>query len=51
VGENFFTGPNRSFGPSAGMDPQAEQFRGPGAPRGVWLGVRYSLQRQPVANP
>ena len=43
VGENFFTGPNRTFGPSAGADPEAEQFRGPGAPRGVWVGVRYSL--------
>jgi outer membrane receptor protein involved in Fe transport len=43
VGENFFTGPNRTFGPAAGEDPEAEQFRGPGAPRGAWLGVRYSF--------
>jgi outer membrane receptor protein involved in Fe transport len=43
VGQNFFTGPNRTFGPAAGVDPAAEQFRGPGAPRGAWLGVRYSF--------
>jgi outer membrane receptor protein involved in Fe transport len=43
VGENFFNGPDRTFGPAAGVDPQAEQFRGPGAPRGAWLGVRYSF--------
>ncbi|HVY81272.1 MAG TPA: TonB-dependent receptor [Steroidobacteraceae bacterium] len=43
VGENFFTGPDRTFGPAAGVDPAAEQFRGPGAPRGAWLGVRYSF--------
>jgi outer membrane receptor protein involved in Fe transport len=43
VGENFFTGPNRTFGPTAGADPEPEQFRGPGAPRGAWLGVRYSF--------
>jgi outer membrane receptor protein involved in Fe transport len=46
VGENFFTGPNRTFGPAAGVDPAAEQFRGPGAPRGVWVGVRYSFGGQ-----
>jgi outer membrane receptor protein involved in Fe transport len=43
VGENFFTGPNRTFGPAAGFDPVAEQFRGPGAPRGAWLGIRYAF--------
>jgi iron complex outermembrane recepter protein len=43
VGENFFTGPGRTFGPSAGVEPVAEQFRGPGAPRGAWIGVRYSV--------
>ncbi len=46
VGENFFTGPGRTFGPAAGADPVAEQFRGPGAPRGAWLGVRYSCGGQ-----
>jgi iron complex outermembrane receptor protein len=43
VGENFFTGPGRTFGPAAGVDPRAEQFRGPGAPLGLWLGVQYSF--------
>jgi iron complex outermembrane recepter protein len=43
VGENFFTGPDRTFGPAAGSDPVPEQFRGPGAPRGVWVGVRYAF--------
>lgn len=46
VGENFFTGPDRTFGPSVGIDPAAEQFRGPGAPFGVWVGVRYSFGGQ-----
>lgn len=43
VGENFFTGPNRTFGPAVGVDAQAEQFRAPGAPRGIWVGVRYEF--------
>ena len=43
VGENFFTGPGKTFGPAAGIDPVNEQFRGPGAPRGAWVGVRYSF--------
>ena len=51
VGENFFTGPNLTFGPSAGVAAEAEQFGGPGAPRGVWLGVKYSLQRKAGATP
>ncbi|HMX15482.1 MAG TPA: TonB-dependent receptor [Rhodocyclaceae bacterium] len=38
LGENFFTGPGRSFNATA---PAAEQFRGPGVPRGVWVGLRY----------
>ena len=41
VGQNFFTGPNRTFGPSSGNDPVTEQFRAPGTPRGAWFGVRY----------
>jgi outer membrane receptor protein involved in Fe transport len=48
VGENFFTGPDRTFGPGAGVAPAAEQFRGPGAPRGVWLGIRYSFGAKPA---
>jgi outer membrane receptor protein involved in Fe transport len=43
VGENFFTGPGKTFGPTAGVDPVNEQFRGPGAPIGAWIGVRYSV--------
>ena len=46
LGENFFTGPNRTYGPAAGIDPRAEQFRGPGTPFGAWLGVKYSLGAQ-----
>ncbi len=46
VGENFFTGPGRTFGPAAGIDPVNEQFRGPGAPIGAWVGVRYSFGGQ-----
>jgi outer membrane receptor protein involved in Fe transport len=49
VGENFFTGPNRTFGPTAGVDPVPEQFRGPGAPRGMWLGVRYAFDHSQAA--
>ena len=45
IGENFFTGPNRSFGPLSGADPVNEQFRGLGAPRGIWVGVRYAFDQ------
>jgi outer membrane receptor protein involved in Fe transport len=38
LGQNVFTGPGRTFHPDS---PVAEQFRGPGAPRGAWIGVRY----------
>ena len=41
LGRNVFVTPGRSFD---GANPRAEQFRGYGAPRGVWLGVRYSWQ-------
>jgi outer membrane receptor protein involved in Fe transport len=50
VGENFFTGPDRTFGPTAGEEPQPEQFRGPGAPRGAWVGVRYSFGGSSAAS-
>jgi outer membrane receptor protein involved in Fe transport len=43
LGENFFTGPDRSFGPAVGVAPAASQFRGPGAPFGAWVGVRYGF--------
>ena len=46
VGENFFTGPGRTFGPTAGVDTVNEQFRGPGAPIGAWIGVRFSFGGQ-----
>ena len=38
LGQNFFTGPARSFD---GTNPAVEQFRGPGVPRGAWVGLRY----------
>lgn len=50
VGENFFTGPDRTFGPASGIDPASEQFRGPGAPRGMWVGVNYSFRRRPAGG-
>jgi outer membrane receptor protein involved in Fe transport len=51
VGQNFFTGPDRTFGPSTGVDPRPEQFRGPGAPRVFLLGVRYSFGRRSKTSP
>ena len=42
LGANAFTGPGGSFGPASGVDPMSEQFRAPGAPRGVWVGLRYA---------
>lgn len=45
LGSNVFTGPNRTFGPSLGIAPIAEQFRGVGAPRGIWVGLRYAFGR------
>jgi len=41
LGANAFTGPNRSFGPALGIDAVPEQFRAIGAPRGIWIGLRY----------
>jgi outer membrane receptor protein involved in Fe transport len=41
LGANAFTGPDGSFGPVHGVDPEREQFRAPGAPRGIWVGLRY----------
>jgi len=43
LGANAFTGPDRTFGPALGIDPVAEQFRGIGAPRGFWIGLRYTF--------
>jgi outer membrane receptor protein involved in Fe transport len=39
LGQNFFNGPGRSFSPDAVTN---EQFLGVGAPRGVWVGLRYA---------
>jgi iron complex outermembrane receptor protein len=39
LGENFFNGPNHTFD---GANPVNEQFVGPGAPRGVWIGLHYA---------
>ena len=38
IGENLFTGPGRTFDGANGIN---EQFRGPGVPRGAWVGLRY----------
>jgi iron complex outermembrane receptor protein len=40
LGSNVFTGSGNSFD---GNNPVNEQFRGYGAPRGVWLGMRYKF--------
>ncbi|MCA8204208.1 TonB-dependent receptor [Burkholderia sp. AU33545] len=39
IGRNVFAGPNHSFD---GINPVNEQFVGPGAPRGAWVGARYA---------
>ena len=41
LGRNVFATPGQGFD---GANPRAEQFRGYGAPRGVWMGVRYSWE-------
>jgi len=43
LGANAFTGPDRTFGPAQGIAPVSEQFRGLGAPRGFWIGLRYAF--------
>lgn len=49
LGENAFVGPDKGFGPAAGLDPVAEQFRAVGAPRAAWLTLEYqwSKERRP----
>jgi outer membrane receptor protein involved in Fe transport len=47
LGSNAFTGSHRTFGPSAGIDAVAEQFRGLGVPRGLWIGLRYAWDSRP----
>lgn len=39
LGRNVFTGANNTFD---GLNPVNEQFLGYGAPRGAWMGLRYS---------
>jgi iron complex outermembrane receptor protein len=39
LGQNFFNGPNHTFD---GASPVSEQFVGPGAPRGMWVGLHYA---------
>jgi len=41
LGQDVFTGPNRTFGPSVGVDPTVEQFRAVGAPRGAFVTLEY----------
>lgn len=41
LGQNFFNGPGHTFD---GNNASNEQFVGAGAPRGVWVGLRYSWQ-------
>ena len=43
LGANAFAGPDRSFGPAQGIDPAREQFRAVGAPRTLWIGLRYAI--------
>ena len=40
LGENFFNGPGRTFDAATVTD---EQFRSAGAPRGIWVGVKYDF--------
>ncbi len=40
LGENFFNGPGRTFDAGNVTD---EQFRSVGAPRGIWIGVKYDF--------
>ncbi|CAJ0775989.1 Vitamin B12 transporter BtuB [Ralstonia condita] len=41
LGANAFTGPNNTFN---GTNPVSGQFVAPGAPRSVWIGLRYAWQ-------
>ncbi|MFL5248966.1 MAG: TonB-dependent receptor, partial [Myxococcales bacterium] len=51
LGENAFTGPGRTFGPAAGIDPAVEQFRAVGAPFGAWVTLEYQFGGAPSADP
>jgi outer membrane receptor protein involved in Fe transport len=43
LGENFFSGPGNSFNPAGAA---AEQFVAPGAPRALWIALRYETERR-----
>jgi outer membrane receptor protein involved in Fe transport len=43
LGQNFFTGPGNSYDPAAAT---AEQFVTPGAPRAVWVALKYETDRR-----
>jgi iron complex outermembrane recepter protein len=43
LGENFFNGPGRTFDAGNVTD---EQFRSAGAPRAVWVGVKYAIDQK-----
>jgi outer membrane receptor protein involved in Fe transport len=43
LGENFFSGPGNSFNPAGAA---AEQFVAPGAPRAIWIALRYETERR-----
>ena len=50
LGANAFTGPDRTFGPAQGIASEAEQFRGLGAPRGFWIGLRCTFGNTPARD-
>ena len=41
LGSNTFIGPNNTFDMTGGS--VAEQFRSPGTPFGIWVGVKYAF--------
>jgi len=46
LGANFFTGAGFTYyDGTPGAAPRAEQFRGPGAPFGIWVGLTYAFDR------
>ena len=42
LGRNFFNGANRSFDAATAAP---EQFRSPGAPRAIWIALRYDMKQ------
>jgi outer membrane receptor protein involved in Fe transport len=47
LGENFFNGPNFTYDRTLA---DSEQFRTPGAPRGIFVGVRYDFVKAPARS-